>query len=343
MRTFLLSLLLFAAGTSTASAQYEELPSVDQTLVIINDQILTESMVGKIAQRLLASNPDVPPGEAGAAALNIGIRRILYLESFKRLGLEEGLLDPQVANRIQSLILEDGSRQRFLEKVQRDGYTSIEDFQAALRHQFIEGTVVGIVSGTIPSPNEGMRKISSPTPAAMREAYASNEMYRKRPAEFEWATLKFLNDPTMAPAADRAAETLNRLGANLMSIPSALAKADKVTTFTEIRPGSREDLKKFLETAAPGECMELSSSVSGVIQLVLVTKRTEAREFSFPESQLLISQHLTKIAQDNAVQAELTLVWQSAYVWITTELPWLRDSIEMTFGEGKSSEEAYEL
>ena len=341
VRTFLLSLLISTATTSAICAQGPGNTSIDQTLVSINDQILTESMVVKIADRLLAVNPELEVPAAGQYALNTGIRRILYHESFVRLGLDENLLDPQVAARIQALISEDGSRQRFLNRIAADGYTSIEEFRIALRHQFVESTVAGIVSGSIPSPNEGKRQISEPTPSELREAFAQNVKYRERPAEFEWATLKFLNDPSLAPPAERAAETLNRLGANLMTINTALAKADKVTTFDEIRPGAKKELADFLSTATPGECMELPSTVSGVYQLVLVTKRSEARTFTFAEAQLLITQDLMRLAQENAVQGELSAVWQDAYVWISDDLPGLQDSLDFTFGGGNSGSEEF--
>jgi hypothetical protein len=338
VKTFLLALLLSAMGSSAVCAQGSDDSSVDQILVIINDQILTGSMVEDIAVRIMNSNADVTIEEAGPEALNIAIRRILYRESFLRLGLDESMLDPQVEARIQALILEDGSRQRFLDKVKRDGYHSIEDFQKALRHQFIEGTVAGIVSGTIPSPNDGKRAISDPSPAQIRAAYQDNEIYRQRPAEFEWAALKFLNDPATAPAADRAAETLSRLGKHTMSIPEALAKADSVSLFTEIRAGAKENLKNFLETAAPGDCMELTNSVSGVLQLVLVTKRSPSREFSFQEAQLLILNDLRMEAQNSSVRAELSAMYLSSYSWFSPELRGLRENLDGVFGEKPDQE-----
>jgi len=338
VKTFLLALLLSAIGSSAVGAQSSDDFSVDQVLIIINDQILTGSMVEDIAMRIMNSSADVEIEEAGSAALNIAIRRILYRESFLRLGLDESMLDPQVEARIQALILEDGSRQRFLDKVKRDGYHSIEDFQKALRHQFIEGTVAGIISGTIPSPNDGKRTISDPAPAEIRAAYRDNEIYRKRPAEFEWAALKFLNDPAIAPAADRAAETLSRLAKHTMSIPEALAKADNVSLSTEIRAGAKENLKDFLETAAPGSCMELTNSVSGVIQLVLVTKRSASREFSFKEAQLLILNDLRQSSQTEAIHAELSAMYLSSYSWFSPQLRGLRENLDETFGEKPGQE-----
>lgn len=343
MKTFLISLLLCFAAPSAAAAQGFEDDGVDQILVIINDQILTESQVMKIASQILARRPDLDMQQASGIALNTGIRRILYQESFNRLGLDDSLLDPQVAARIQTMISEDGSRQRFINKVALDGYTSLEDFQEALRYQFVEQTVAGIVSGQIPSPQQGMRQIGEPTPAEMRKAYNTNSLYRERPAEFEWASLKFMNDKTSAPAAERAAETSNRLRAGLISIQSAEAKADRVTYYTEIQEGISKDLENFLKTAASGDCMELPSSSSNVVQLILITKRTEARSFTFAEAQLFIAEELKLMASQLAVEQELSEIYTSSYIWVSPQIQWLRDSLDEAFGRGISGHPAEEV
>ncbi|MDP7061695.1 MAG: hypothetical protein QF489_02025 [Planctomycetota bacterium] len=352
MKTFLISMFLCAVGIGSVQAQDpfgdETGPdpfaaSVDQALVIINDQILTESQVGEIAARTLLANPNVSEQEAWAYALNQGIRRILYQESFMRLGLDESLLDPQVGARIDALILEDGSRQRFLQRIGRDGYSSIADFRIALRHTFIEQTVAGIVSGGIDTPQQGKRKIAEPTPGEIREAYQSNEKYRESPEVFTWASLRFVKDPSLAPHTERAAETLRMVNSDQMTIPSALAKADRVTESNEIRPGIAKDLADFLKTAEVGSCMELPSSNPNLVQLILIKERTLARTYSFEEAQLFIAEDLKRIAVDKAVRAELSAVWQSSYIWITPLIPGLEDSLNEVFGAGKSSQKSYEL
>ncbi|MCP4092135.1 MAG: hypothetical protein GY747_01705 [Planctomycetes bacterium] len=352
MRTFLISMFLCVAGVGTAQAQDpfgdETGPDpfadgVDNAFVIINDQVLTESQVGVIAARTLLANPTLDEQDAWAYALNQGIRRILYQESFERLGLDDSLLDPQVAARIEALILEDGSRQRFLQRIGQDGYTSIEDFRIALRHTFIEQTVAGMVSGEIPTPQQGKRKLSEPTPAEIREAYHNNVGYRESPGQFVWASLKFLKDPSLASHTQRAADTLRMVNSGQMTVQSALAKADRVSESDQIRPGIAKDLAEFLNTASVGSCMELPSSNPNLVQLILIKERTEARTYTFEEAQLFIAEDLKRIASKMAVREELSAVWQSAYVWITPMIPGLEDSLNEVFGGGKPSQKSYEL
>lgn len=345
-------MFLCVAGASTAQAQdpfgEETGPDpfaigVDKAFVIINDQILTESQVGEIVARIMAINPAVDEQRVWVEALNTGIRRVLYQESFERLGLDDSMLDPQVAARIDALIVEDGSRQRFLQRIGRDGYTSIESFRLALRHTFIEQTVSGIVTGAIPTPQDGKRTIAEPTPAQIREAYSSNVNYRESPGVFRWASLKFVNDPALAPHAERAAETLRMMNSGQMSVKSALAKADSITQSEEIRSGISQDLKEFLETADVGSCMQLSSRNPNLVQLILITDRTEPRSYSFAEAQLFVAEDLKRLAGEEAVRQELSAMWQSSYVWITAEIPGLEVELIKAFGPGKSSQESYEL
>jgi hypothetical protein len=345
-------MFLCVAGASTAQAQdpFGDEPgpdpfaaNVDKAFVVINDQILTESQVAKIVDRIMTISPGADENEAWGAALNTGIRRILYQESFQRLGLDDSLLDPQVAARIDALIVEDGSRQRFLQRISRDGYTSIEDFRLALRHTFIEQTVAGMVTGEIPTPLQGRRKIAEPTPAQIREAYNNNVNYRESPAIFGWASLKFTNDTNLAPHAERAAETLRMVNSGQMTIQSALAKADRVTQSEEIRPGISKDLREFLETADVGKCMQLPSSNPNLVQLILIVERTEPRVFSFAEAQLFVAAELKRLAGEAAVREELSAMWQSSYVWITPDIPGLQEGLTKAFGAGKSSQESYEL
>ena len=341
MKTILTTLLLAGLCTLDSPAQ-ESGADVDGALVILNDQILTESKVAQMAERLMARDPEMDPQEAFGAALNFGIRRILYFEVFQDLGLDQELLDPQVDARIDEMIREDGSRQRFLERIAVDGFTSVEDFREALTDQFIEGTVAGMLSGQIPTPNKGKLQLPEPTPAAIRRAYDSEPNYRSRPAEFEWVLLKFVKDPNLAAPAERAAETMNRLRAGMISPASALAAADKVT-YSTTSEGSREDLAEFLDSAQAGEIMDLGQTNSGVVRLALVTKREVAREIAFEEAQLLIKKDLRAAAGEIAVRGALSEVWQRSYRWVTPRIPGLAESLDRAFGLDPDRQKPEEL
>lgn len=340
----LLSILTLLAGTTPALlAQEPEGGVVDETLVVINDSILTASMLEKEALRIQLRRPTMDPLEANNLALSLGVRKILFYETFQMLGFDFSLLEPQVDLRIQQLILEDGSRASFEENLQRDGYESIEDFQKDLKESFIQNTVSGVLGGLIPSPNQGIRTLAHPTPAAIREAYDTVEAYRRSESALVWGHLQFFQSRDKAPPEERAAAVLKGLQDGTLSVAQALEAADKVRENQSIPSGMQADYVEFLETSEPGSVRSLPTSRGGVAQLMLLMGRTEAQEFTFKEAQLSIIRDLTSEARNLAVHEALSALYQSAYVWVTPEVPGLEESLEVVFGGGISSPDAAEL
>ncbi len=307
---------------------------VDAVLVIINDSILTSSMLDAEVQRILHRQPEMEEAEANSIALSNGVRKILFEETFKKLGFEDDQIDTQVDLRIQQLILEDGSRASFEENLRRDGYASIDDFRQDLRFSFIQNTVSGILGGIIPSPNKGYRTLAEPTPEEIRAAYDAREEYRHRDSQLEWAQLQFFQQRDQPPAEERAAEVANQLGAGLLSPQQALEKADRVRRHTSIPAGMQSTYQKFLQTGNPGDSKLLPTSAGGVAQLLLILGRTEARDFSFKEAQLSIVKDLTEANRNKAVLEALADLYRQSYVWVNPQIQGLAESLEMTFGTG---------
>lgn len=336
-------LICLAPAANAAAAQEPEGELLDLTLVVINDSILTSSMLEAEGTRIMLRRPTMDPQEASNFALSLGVRKILFEETFQMLGFDNGLLEPQVDLRIQQLILEDGSRAGFEENLLRDGYDSIDDFRKDLQSSFIQNTVSGVLGGLVPSPNQGIRTIAHPTPAAIREAYDTVEAYRRADSKLEWAQLQFFNSRNTASSDERATAVLEGLKSKTMSLEQALDAADKVRPNTSIPSGMQAAYVEFLDNSQAGAVKQLPTSSGGVAQLMVILGRTEAREFSFKEAQLSIVRDLTAEARNDAVHQALSDLYQGAYVWVNPEIPGLAESLEAVFGTGISSPDAAEL
>ncbi|MGB0953786.1 MAG: hypothetical protein ACPG31_11210 [Planctomycetota bacterium] len=339
----LLPCLAPAAQAQEEEASFSEPQVLDMALVIINDSILTTSMLDRQVRRLLVANPGISVPEANSHALTSGVRKILFEETFQQLGFDEGLLDPQINLRIEQMILEDGSRASLEEALLRDGYQSIEEFRLDLRDSFVQNTVAGVLGGRIPSPNQGIRTLAAPTPTEIRHAYDTEEGFRHRPSSLQWSRLTFHNLRGKRNHHVRAEEVIRGLEDGSLTTAQALKLADKETTNTSISPNQRTDIIEFLENAAEGDTMNLSVPSGNSAMVLVVLGRTEAQDFTFEEAQLTITNALTAQNQDKAVMAALSELYQGSYVWVNSEIPGLEDSLEHTFGGGKSSSESEEL
>ncbi|MHC4823391.1 MAG: hypothetical protein ACYTEP_05155 [Planctomycetota bacterium] len=339
-----LALLFFLApAASIGAAQEPEGELVDITLVVINDSILTSSMLEAEGRRILLRQPTLDPQEASNMALSLGVRKILFEETFQMLGFDYALLEPQVELRIQQLILEDGSRAGFEENLLRDGYDSIGDFHKDLQNSFIQNTVSGVLGGLVPSPNQGIRTLAHPTPAAIRDAYDAREAYRRTESQLEWAQLQFFNGRDKSPSEERASAIAEGLESGRLSLEQALDSADKVRPNQSIPAGMQAEYVDFLENSEAGSVKQLPTSSGGVAQLMVILGRTEAQDFTFKEAQLSIVRDLTAEARNEAVHQALSELYQGAYVWVNPGIPGLAESLEAVFGAGISSPDAAEL
>ena len=344
----LLSTLLLLPCLAPAAQAQEEAPlsepqTIDMALIIINDSILTSSMLDREVMRMLASNPDLSRSEANSYALTGGVRKILFHETFQQLGFDEGLLDPQIDLRIEQMIMEDGSRAGLEESLYRDGYQSIDEFRLDLRDSFVQNTVAGVLGGQIPSPNQGIRTLAKPTPEEIREAYEKFEHFRHVPSNLEWARMTFFTNRGEANAHVRAAEVMSGLASGSLTPAKALEMADRVNRNREIGSGLRSDIQEFLESAEEGATMDVSQDGSDRALVLLVLGRTEAQDFSFEEAQLTITRELTAANQEKAVMAALGELYRNSYVWVNPEVAGLAESLEVTFGGGNDSLDAAEL
>lgn len=343
LSTFLLLPCLAPAAQAQEEASFSEPQVIDMSLVIINDSILTTSMLDRQVQRLMVVNPEISLQEANSYALTSGVRKILFEETFQQLGFDEGLLDPQINLRIEQMILEDGSRASLEEALLRDGYQSIDEFRADLRDSFVQNTVAGVLGGQIPSPNQGIRVLAKPTPTQIRQAYDNEERFREIPSSLEWARLTFHSLRNQDHPQVRAAAVMQGLKDGTLTPAEALKLADNQHLNTSISPRQRPDIREFLENASKGDTMDLTVPTGNSAMILVVMGVTEAQTFTFEESQLTISNALTAANQEKAVMAALSELYQGSYVWVNPEIPGLADSLEQTFGGGKSGSDSEEL
>jgi len=343
------TLLLLPFLAPVAQAQEEALADaqepivIDATLIIINDSILTTSMLEREVNRMLGNNPDLSPMQANTFALTGGVRKMLFEETFQQLGFDEGLLDPQIELRIEQMILEDGSRASLEESLRKDGYGSIEEFRQDLRNSFVQNTVSGVLGGQIPTPNQGMRILAKPTPKEIREAYEEFEHFRHVPSSMEWSRLTFFEERGKEAPEVRAAAVIQGLEDGTLTVEEALAMADRTFPSTVIGESLTAEIRAFLQTGAPGATMDITREGSNRSNVLLVVGRTEEQHFTFEESQILIEKELTAANREKAVMDALGQLYRSSYVWVNPEVQGLEESLERTFGGGNDSLESEEL
>ena len=316
---------------------------VDAAWVVLNDSILTASMVNLEAERMAKRDPSMTEEQLIITATLAGVRNMLFQEMFINLGFNNELLAPRLDDRIQQLILENGSRAGFEASLARDGYANIDEFRGDLQRVFVESTVKSVLEGVAPTQNQGMLVLSSPTPAEIRQAYAADSSFSKVEPVLQWAPLRFYNERGKAPAADRAAEVTNRLGAGLMTIDQALAAADSARIQNGVHDGMKPELIDFLEFGKPGDVLSLDGKSESSAQLFLLIGRTEAQDFTFEEAQLTIINKLTSEKRRKAVADAVANQYHSSYLWVSAELPGLEDFLDQIYGGEISAPTSAEL
>ena len=339
------TILLLSILAPAASAQLPEPEEglVDAAWVVLNDSILTSNMVTQEAARMGKRDPSMGEEQLIITATLSGVRNMLFQEMFLQLGFSDDLLAPRLDARVQQLILESGSRAGFEASLLRDGYANIDEFRKDLRRVFVQSTVQSVLEGVAPTQNQGMLVLSSPTPSEIRDAYNTDPSFRRVEPVLEWTTLKFFKEPGKAPAADRAAEVTNRLGAGLMTIEEAFNAADRARVQQGITEGMKPELVDFLEFGKAGDIMPLGGNAGGSAQLVLLIGRTEAQEFSFEDAQISIINALTSAKRRESVEQAITDQYHASYLWVSPNLPGLQDFLDQIYGGEISAPTSAEL
>jgi len=318
-------------------------PTVDATLIIFNDEVLTATELSGYMDRLAAARPELVDEQVFTGAVVNAMRDFLSHQGFLRLGLDPGLLEPEVETRINGLVNESGSRDRFLRTLEKDGYHSIEAFRQDLLRNMINQAFHSVVTGQSPMPQGGRRADATPTPEEIRNAYEDNESYRHQEDTLQWVILQFQKRTGLAPPMERAQALLSQLEAGEISPLEAARQADKALPRSGIADGIRADWADFLDFGVSGQAGELSETASGIVQFPLIVEQQEAREIPFPEAQAIIARDLRLQKEDEALRQAEADIWSSSYIWLAPNLEPLKDMLDEHYGvnmgaAGKSAE-----
>ncbi len=314
-----------AAQTSQGAGLVQQLADgqtvpVDGVLVLLNDQIITESQIALDATRMMRGQPGLDPDTAFGRALTNRLSEILAREGFARLGLDMSLLEGQVSDRLAAMIEESGSRARFEQGIQASGY-DMASFRAAMEGELVHLTWRSIVVGDQPSPLEGYRNQVSISPAEIRAEYDANPGRWKQEESLVWATLQFFDDAN-GPGAARAAQVTEQLRKREITPDQAakLANSTKREQGDPSRKSLRDDIQEFLQGAAPSDVSPVDLIPNLGAQVVVLLEKNSAREISFAEAQPVISQELRNRKRALLMNEEIGRIVRSSYFWYAPQL-----------------------
>lgn len=294
---------------------------VEQTLFILNEEIVTLSMIQESAARILRQNPPgMPPEDALSIALRDHVHQLVALEGFRRLGMDETLLEEEVTARMDRIIEGAGSRARFEEGLRESGFTMVT-YRDFLKNLLIQRTWRGVVTGEQPSPLQGFRSRLEPTPSELRAEFDTDPRRWEQGFELVWEVLQF-HDGAQGPGLARAQAIADGLGTGAVTLADAKAAAQSVAT-NRGDPASKNLLPKirdFLLDAEVGDVspVEPIPNLGGLI--FVVTERSPARTIGFEEAQFRIAVDLRERKAEALVADAAAALLRSSYTWYPAEL-----------------------
>lgn len=334
----ILSSLLLAAPLALQAGSDPGLEeTVDVTLIIFNDEVFTASELSVYMDRLAASRPELPDQQIFTGSVVQAMRDLIAQEGFRRLGLEQGLLEPEIEARIDSMVRESGSRDQFLLTLEKDGYSSIEDFRKDMRRNLVNNTFQSVVTGMSPMPQGGLRVDLTPSPEEIRTAYKENSFYREQEEALAWAVLQFMERTGLSSPMDRANEVHAKIISGEISPREAMRLADRAQPRTGIDEGMRQDWADFLDFGSPGQASEPTATSSGVVQFMVIVDRQDARDIPFQEAQARIEADLRRLKRDEALRKAEGEVWMTSYVWLAPNLAELQVMLDDHYGVNQAS------
>ncbi len=293
---------------------------VEQVLFILNEEVITLSMVQERGARILRTNKTVSDQQALSQALADLVFDLIALEGFRRLGMDETLLEANVTQHVDRQILGAGSRARFESTLREDGFT-MTSFRAYVKAELIKLTWRGVVTGAQPSPLQGTRARLDATPAEIRAEFDRDPERWKQGFELVWSTLQFHDSPT-GSGLERAQTVADGLKAGTMTLDAAKA-ASQSSQASRGDPAARNyrpEILDFLLTAQAGDVspVELIPSIGGLF--LVVEKRSPAHVIGFAEAQLGIAAELKKRKAELVVGTAAEEILRTSYSWFPEAL-----------------------
>jgi hypothetical protein len=296
---------------------------VEQVYFVLNEEMITLSMVEETAARLLLDpDPRAPktPDAAMSQALVDLVFDLVALEGFRRLGMDENLLEQEVTLRMDRLIEADGSRARFEEGLRAGGFTMVS-FRDWLKGRFVQSIWRGVVTGQQPSPLEGYRSRLEPTPSDLRAEFDADPRRWEQGFEVVWLALQY-HDNATGPGFARAQTVADALAAGTMTVEQARQTAQSAVQHRG-DPSTRgllPAIRDFLLAGQPGavSAVEPIPNLGGM--LFVVTERSAARTIGFEEAQFAIAAELRKRRSEALVANAAEALLRSSYTWYPPEL-----------------------
>ncbi|MDA1259820.1 MAG: hypothetical protein O3A20_04290 [Planctomycetota bacterium] len=310
---------------------------VEQVLFILNEELVTLSMVEERAYRIMRQ-PDGPQDVSAARsrALIDLIFDLIALEGFRRLGMDESLLEPQVSLHMERQIELYGSRARFEEYLRGLGHT-VTSFRNTVKAELVRITWRGVVTGQQPSPLEGFRGLLTVPPFEIREAFDQHPELWEQGFQLAWQVLQF-HDNASGPGLARAQAAAAALEAGTISLADAVAAAQsaQASRGDPAEKNLRTEILDFLLNAEVGavSAVETIPNLGGLFFVVL--ERSPARTIGFEEAQTRIAVELRQRRGDTLVAGEAESLLRSSYTWF---LPELEPLMVGFFGERPSPRE----
>ena len=306
---------------------------VDATLIIFNDEVFTISELAAYMDTLAARAPEMPEEQVFTNAVVAAMRNLIAEEGFKRLGLDQGFLEPEIEDRIASMVRESGSRDQFVRNLEKDGYTTIESFRQDLRKNLIQQTFTAVVTGRSPMPQGGRRVDITPSPEEIRAAYDEETRYREQEETLQWAILQFYPRTGEEKPAIRAKAMIAQLEEGTLTPEEAMRRADRSLPRDGIVSGMRQDWADFLDFAEPGQPGDLSETSTQIVQFPMLYNRLEARSIPFSEAQAVIAYNLENQKANEALKEAEAEIWSTSFLWLAPNLADLQRELDAYYGE----------
>lgn len=313
---------------------------VEQVLFILNEEMITSSMVEAQMLRLQRSGSEQRGPNLFWQALADLSRQLVALEGFRRLGLDEAALDAEVTQRMDQLIESSGSRARFEESLRRDGYT-MASFRDYLKGALISLQWQRIVTGEQPSPLQGFRARTEPSPAEILAEFERDPSLWEQGFEVVWKVLQF-SDRNGESGVARAEEFAAGLKAGSVSLAEAEAAAQSSQRYSgdpadrNLRAAIREFLLQ--EPTGAVSAVQPIPDIGGMFFVVI--ERSPARVISFEEAQARIAVEIRRRKSEEALAAAQEAIVRSSYTWYP-DLPelQLREFFDVLFQRNASGGE----
>ena len=193
-----------------------------------------------------------------------------------------------------------------------------------------------IVSGNQETAGKGFRVILEPSPAEIRRAYKENEEYRMAPAILKWSYLRFYPKSNDAQTPEQlVAKALTDLEDGAISAQGLIDLADDAIANTGQPEDTAAWVLDFVSSASASEYKIGPKSNFGsqdTVSLVIITENAPPKEYPFAEAQRIIVRKLTSEKRMKAIDDFFEEAAAKVAIWVTDDIPGLKDYVSQMIG-----------